>query len=99
MAQDIIGTGTLANSAAGTVTLTGTNTYSRPDDDLRGGHCRWATAGQPAGWGRSVTVTGATTNLRINRSDALSWGRVIGGTGTSGAGGDGDDGRHRGEHL
>ncbi len=79
VANDISGSGTVSKLAAGTTTLTGTNTYSGTTTITTG-------VLQVGNGGTSGTLgSGAVTNnaaLRINRSDAVTLGQNIAGTGT-----------------
>ncbi|WP_165814672.1 autotransporter domain-containing protein [Labrenzia sp. 011] len=82
---EISGTGSLTKSGAGTLTLTGTNTHT-------GGTTVTAGTLQVGDGGTSGSFSGDVTNnsaLIFNRSDALSYGGEISGTGSltkSGAG-------------
>ncbi|MCO6409137.1 autotransporter domain-containing protein [Hoeflea alexandrii] len=83
--DDISGTGSLAKSGAGTLTLTGTNTHS-------GGTTISSGTLQVGDGGASGSIGGNITNnaaLVFNRNDALTYAGVISGTGSltkSGAG-------------
>ena len=79
LGQNISGTGTLTQFGAGTTTLTGTNTYSGVTT-ISAGTLQVGNGGTTGTLG-----TGAVTNnsiLDINRSDALTIGQVISGTGS-----------------
>jgi len=83
--NDISGTGSLIKSGAETLTLTGTNTYS-------GGTTISAGTLQVGNGGTTGSLSGDVTNngaLAFNRSDALTYGDDLSGTGSltkSGAG-------------
>ena len=81
LAQDISGTGNLTKLAAGVVTLTGTNTYAGTTT-ISGGTLEVGNGGTTGTLGAgNVTVTGGTQPLRINRSDTVTLGQAISGTG------------------
>ena len=81
LGQDISGTGSVTKLGTGVATLTGTNTYAGPTT-ITGGTLQVGDGGTTGTLGAGdVTVTGATSRLQINRSDAFTIGQVISGTG------------------
>ena len=81
LAQDTSGTGALTKLGAGTATLTGTNTYSGTTT-ITAGTLEIGAGGTSGSLGSgNITVTGGTTTLQLNRSDAITLGQVISGTG------------------
>ena len=79
--QNISGTGSLAKLATGTAILTGDNTYTGTTS-ISGGILQIGNGGASGtlGFG-NVAVTGSTTRLQINRSDTITLGQNISGTG------------------
>ncbi|NWK56516.1 autotransporter-associated beta strand repeat-containing protein [Verrucomicrobiaceae bacterium N1E253] len=79
MVNDISGTGTLEKTGAGTLTLTGANTYTGVTTISQG------VLSVGDGGTTGTLGSGAVTNnaaLVVNRSDALSMGNLISGSGT-----------------
>ena len=77
--QAISGTGTLTKLGAGTTTLTGANTYSGTTT-ISAGTLQVGNGGTTGTLGTGAVVNNAA--LRINRSDAVTVGQAISGTGT-----------------